>query len=369
MMVVSCLQRNTQRRVNMSKISILTVEEQLALPTILLKRKVFREMMEAYITSYHTSFTNNMIIQGKAGSGKTTLVIENLDKMKAVGVIADYVRVSGHVTPSSLVTLLERTSQTDNGRPRVLVLDDVDCMDDEGCLELMKSAFDTRSNIPTNREVSYLNRKFKYDGYGIIITNENMMGDNPDPHQKAILEAMSIDLELKDMITYTTSLIEDYLNENPDGLSIEELDNVESLFNSEIREWIDLGVFRRSKVSYSIRLVKKLVENQKMFKSKWKQYSMIYQNLDKVAQTIKKEMELNTLMEEKREQTEQEIIANTKVSELGFTMATPIGKLKIVNPKTGDYYSTSNLSYFKKQGKLVLNEADNHWYFNGNMIG
>ena len=138
----------------MSKISILTVEEQLALPTILLKRKVFREMMEAYITSYHTSFTNNMIIQGKAGSGKTTLVIENLDKMKAVGVIADYVRVSGHVTPSSLVTLLERTSQTDNGRPRVLVLDDVDCMDDEGCLELMKSAFDTRSNIPTNREVS-----------------------------------------------------------------------------------------------------------------------------------------------------------------------------------------------------------------------
>ena len=236
----------------------------------------------------------------------------------------------------------------------------------------MKSAFDTRSNIPTNREVSYLNRKFKYDGYGIIITNENMMGDNPDPHQKAILDraqAMSIDLELKDMITYTTSLIEDYLNENPDGLSIEELDNVESLFNSEIREWIDLGVFRRSKVSYSIRLVKKLVENQKMFKSKWKQYSMIYQNLDKVAQTIKKEMELNTLMEEKREQTEQEIIANTKVSELGFTMATPIGKLKIVNPKTGDYYSTSNLSYFKKQGKLVLNEADNHWYFNGNMIG
>ena len=96
---------------------------------------------------------------------------------------------------------------------------------------------------------------------------------------------------------------------------------------------------------------------------------MIYQNLDKVAQTIKKEMELNTLMEEKREQTEQEIIANTKVSELGFTMATPIGKLKIINPKTGDYYSTSNLSYFKKQGKLVLNEADNHWYFNGNMIG
>ena len=171
------------------------------------------------------------------------------------------------------------------------------------------------------------------------------------------------------MITYTTSLIEDYLNENPDGLSIEELDNVESLFNSEIREWIDLGVFRRSKVSYSIRLVKKLVENQKMFKSKWKQYSMIYQNLDKMAQTIKKEMEMNTLMEEKREQTEQEIIANTKVSELGFTMATPIGKLKIINPKTGDYYSTSNLSYFKKQGKLVLNEADNHWYFNGNMIG
>ena len=292
----------------MRDISILTTEEKLALPTIKLKRRVFKEMMEAYITSYTTSFTNNMIIQGKAGSGKTTLVIENLDRMKSVGLIADYVRISGHVTPSALVTFLERTSQRENGLPKVLVMDDVDCMDDEGCLELMKSAFDTRSNIPTNREVSYLNRKFKYEGYGIIITNENMMGDNPDPHQKAVLDraqAMSIDLELKDMITYTTSLIEDYLNENPDNLSMEELDNVETLFNSEIREWIDLGVFRRSKVSYSIRLVKKLVENQKMFKSKWKQYSMIYQNLNKVAETIKKERELNILMEEKKEQTKR----------------------------------------------------------------
>ena len=361
-----------KRSADMNNASILTMEERMAIPSILEKRKVFRQMMEAYITSYHLSFTNSMIIQGKAGSGKTTLVIENLDNMKSLGLIADYVRTSGHVTPSSLVTLLERTSQRENGLPKVLVLDDVDCMADEGCLELMKSAFDTKSNIPTNREVSYLNRKFKYNGYGVIITNDNMMGDNLDPHQKAIMDraqAMSIDLELKDMITYTTYLIEEYLNSNPDNLTEEEIQNIVTLFDTEIREWIELGVFRRSRVSYSIRLIKKFVENQKMFSTKWKQYSTVYQSLSKLADTIRKEREMNQLVEEKREQTEQEIIANTKVSDLGYTIATPIGKLKIVNPKTGEYYSTSNLTYFKNKGTLVLNEADNHWYYNGVMVG
>ena len=147
------------------------------------------------------------------------------------------------------------------------------------------------------------------------------------------------------------------------------VDILQPYFDTEIREWIELGVFRRSRVSYSIRLIKKFVENQKMFSTKWKQYSTVYQSLSKLADTIRKEREMNQLVEEKREQTEQEILANTKVSDLGYTIATPIGKLKIVNPKTGEYYSTSNLTYFKNKGKLVLNEADNHWYYNGVMVG
>ena len=322
----------------MEKIELLNNEERLQLPFVLKRRATFQRIMKNSLKNATTTFSNCLMVQGKAGTGKTTTVVNYLDTLKQEGVIYDYRRVAGHITPRALYNLFQETSELHDGRPSVLVLDDCDFMMDQGCLELAKAAFDTRSRNPQNRKVFYQSLSgsgFKYNGYGIIITNNELNPDRMTVHQQALLDRanlMSIDLKKEDMFIYNAHLIEDYLNENEDGLSEEELQGVVDLFNNEIREWQSLEAFTRTKINCSIRLVKKFVDCIRLYgKDDWKSLSTIYQRLNDAADTAKAEAEL---------------------AEMGEGDEQSADRKEYINPRTGKPYNKYYVNAMIKQGKL-----------------
>ena len=322
----------------MEKIELLNNEERLQLPFVLKRRATFQRIMRNSLKNAATSSRNCLMVQGKAGTGKTTTVVNYLDTLKQEGVIYDYRRVAGHITPRALYNLFQETSELHDGRPSVLVLDDCDFMMDQGCLELAKAAFDTKSRSPQNRKVFYQSLSgsgFKYNGYGIIITNNERNPDRMTVHQQALLDRanlMSIDLKKEDMFIYNAHLIEDYLNENEDGLSEEELQGVVDLFNNEIREWQSLEAFTRTKINCSIRLVKKFVDCIRLYgKDDWKSLSTIYQRLNDAADTAKAEAEL---------------------AEMGGSVEQSADRKEYINPKTGKPYNKYYVNAMIKQGKL-----------------
>lgn len=272
-----------------NKISLMNIEEAIKLPSVIDRRNKFKRIIRTSVENYQKLFSNCMMISGKPGSGKTTLIVSYLDKLKELGVIANYIRASGHITPRSLYNLLYDTASIDKETklPNILVLDDVDCLKDPGCLELMKSAFDTKSNLATNRQVYYLSegRKstFRYNGFGIIVTNDNFLNTENNVHLDALLDRVqpvSCDLKQEDMKIYTTHLIEDYLNTNEDGLSDDDINSVVDFFNTDIRKWMENDCFQIAKVAYSLRLIKKFIDCQKLYGNDWKLFSLPYQKLE-----------------------------------------------------------------------------------------
>lgn len=308
-------------------INILTNEERALVPAVLERRRRFQKVLNLSIKNYDNIFSNSLLIQGKPGTGKTTLVAQYLDKLKENKEIAGWVRASGHITPSSLYKLLYETRLPNvNGKPYVLVLDDVDCLADQGCLELLKAAFDTKSDTPTNREVYYMTERssgFKYRGFGIIITNNEFNPDRVTVHQEALLDRvqwMSIDLEKTDAAIYNTYLVEDYLNKNPDMLKEEELKEAAKLFQTDVRKWLSTNAFAKARVNFSIRLIKKFLDYSKMFGEDWKDFSTTYNRLNMAADLVEAQVPVQNAY---------------------------------INPRTGKPYSTARIYQLKKEGKLA----------------
>ena len=272
----------------MKNVSLLTAEERAQLPMVISRRARFKSMIKSSVVNYDKLFSNCLMIQGKAGTGKTTLCETFLEQLKEDNIIAGTIRVPGHVTPKSMYHVMKDTATPDNeGRPYVLLLDDVDCLGDEGCLELMKAAFDTKANTPTNRKVFYMTedggKGFKFKGFGIIICNNDFGNRKLSVHQEALLDRvqqLSIDLQPNDMMIFTTHLLEEYINENADGLNEDEIQEVINLFNTDIRRWMEHDAFRKARVNYSIRLIKKFVDAQKVYGDDWKYFNVTYRKLE-----------------------------------------------------------------------------------------
>ena len=319
--------------------SLLTPKERAQLPDVFARRNDFQSIIVESIYNYDKIFSNSLTISGKAGQGKTTIVIQLLDELKTKGKIAGYVRASGHITPTSLYSLLEKTATPDNyGRPWILVLDDADMISsprDIGCLDLLKAAIDTKSSSPENRQVYYMNYNtgktgFKYEGFCIIITNNPFDADKMTPHLEALLDRTQLvnaDLREEDMFLYNADLVEVYINENPDKLSEKEIKYIVDLFNNEIRRWHRTDAFRKAKVIFSIRLIQKFIDASKMFGEKWKQFNAQYQRLEAAANLS----EITTTYNERTSKQSKDI----------------------VNPKTGKPYSQAYQYRLKKKELLV----------------
>lgn len=274
-------------------ITLLTNEERAKLPLVISRRSKFRQIVRLSIQNYNRTSSNCIMISGRPGTGKTTLVEQLLEQMAEEEQIGAYKRVPGHVTMKSLFSLLKDVHdpiRNTRGEtvPQVLVLDDTDCLSEEAPLELMKAAFDSRTNLPTNRKVYYYTEAdgktgFKFNGFGIIITNTDFTTKKHTVHQDALLDRvqqLSVDLEPQDMMIYTTYLVEEMLNKNEDHYSKEEIDQVVKLFNEDIRKWMEKDAFRKARVSFSTRLIKNFADCMRLFGDDFKNYSIPYQRLE-----------------------------------------------------------------------------------------
>ena len=265
---------------------LLTQEERQRLPNVLARRARFKKLILQSVAAGSQTFSNCMLITGKPGTGKTTMVTEYLDEMKRTEKIAGYQRYTGHITQSSLFQILKENSESDEGKVKVLVLDDVDCLFDSGCIELMKAAFDTKNERQKdNRKVFYLTRgvtaNFTYNGYAIIITNHSL--SQPTDAQMALIDRvhlMRADLDRDDFRIFNINLMEKYMNDNPDCLSKSQLSGLESFFRMYIRAWFDNDIFQEAGVYFSIRLLKKFIDLVTTFgPNDWLDYSVPFKQL------------------------------------------------------------------------------------------
>ena len=71
----------------MNEISLLTDQERLLLPLVLHRRVSFQRILESSLKNASTTFSNCLMIQGQAGTGKTTIVINSLNDLKERGII------------------------------------------------------------------------------------------------------------------------------------------------------------------------------------------------------------------------------------------------------------------------------------------
>ena len=333
----------------MVEISLLTQEERNQLPLVLARRAQFKKLLGTSIINYDRIFSNCMMIQGKPGTGKTTLVVEYLEQLKTAGTIAGYRRAAGHITPQSLYRLLKETHKPVNGYPMVLVLDDVDCLKDQGCLELMKAAFDTKSKNPTNRQVYYMtedSKGFTYNGFGIIITNDSFTPDKTPVHTRALLDRVqqtTADLRSEDFTVYNAFLIEDYLKKNEDNLSEEQIISLMDMFNTEIRDWMKYDAFKISGINFSIRLIKKFIDSQRIFGNDWREFNTTYIQL-KAARDLGEAKANGTV-----EATDDMLNGIVESAETALPPVDANGQY--INPKTGQPYSSARQCYYKQIAK------------------
>jgi hypothetical protein len=339
-----------------NNIKLLTDMERAQLPLVISRRSKFKALIKSSLVNYKRLFSNCLMIQGKPGTGKTTLTETFLEQMMEEEVIAGVKRIPGHVTPKSMYHIMKDTATPDkNGRPYVLLLDDVDCLGDEGCLELMKAAFDTKSDTRTNRKVFYMTEDggtgFRYDGFGIIICNNDFGKKKLSVHQEALMDRvqrMSIDLEPNDMMIFTTHLLEKYINDNEDDLNQSEIQGVLDLFNNDVRRWMQADAFRKARVNYSIRLIKKFVDCQRIYGNDWKDFNITYQNLEAACQMS--DIESGII----KEATEVKPVKKVRVIKKSSSQDVddiPVRNKegKWINPKTNEVYSRGMQYYLNKK--------------------
>ena len=337
----------------MTDINLLTPEERNQLPLVLARRAKFKKLIGTSIINYDRIFSNCIMVQGKPGTGKTTLVVEYLEQLKASGTIAGYRRAAGHLTPQSLYKLLRETHKPVDGCPMVLMLDDVDCLKDQGCLELMKAAFDTKGKAPTNRQVCYMtedSKGFKYDGFALIITNDFFTPDRTPVHLRALLDRVqqtTADLRAEDANIYNTFLVEDYLKKNEDNLNNSQLQSLADMFNNEVREWMKYDAFRISGINFSIRLIKKFVDSQRIFGDDWREFNTTYLQL-------KAAKELSEAKADEGVSVSQVTLNGI----IGNALDTALPQVDVnglyINSRTGQPYSPARQSYYRQLAKASV---------------
>jgi len=339
----------------MTNISLLTADERAKLPMVVARRNRFKNIVKMSILNYDKTTSNCICLIGAPGTGKTYLVTETLENLLEEGQIASYKRVPGHITMQSCYNILEECSTPDNGRPRVALFDDTDALAEENTLELLKAAFDSKSNLPSNRKVYYYNKVdgrqgITFNGFGIIIANDELATKKLNVHQQAVMDRvqlMSIDLEQDDSFIYNTYLIEKMLNDNEDDYSDKEISDIVKMFNSEVRKWNKRDAFRKSQVNFSTRLIKKFVDLQRMFGEDWRDYSLFY-----------KKLEAACIIDDISSGVVEEIKSRDKKSIARVIKHNKSNKSKVepkkdsmglyINPKTNKAYSIPMQNYYKK---------------------
>lgn len=340
-------------------IKLLTDMERAQLPLVISRRSKFKALIKSSLVNYDKLFSNCLLIQGRPGTGKTTLTETFLEQMIEDEIIAGVKRVPGHITPKSLYHVMRETASPRDRKPYVLLLDDVDCLGDEGCLELMKAAFDTKSNTKTNRKVFYMTEDggtgFTYQGFGIIICNNDFGSKKLTVHQEALMDRvqrLSIDLQPNDMMIFTTHLLEDYINHNDDNLNDEEIQGVIDLFNKDVRRWMEADAFRKARVNYSIRLVKKFVDAQRVYGDDWRDFNITYQNLEAACQMSDIESGIIKEASEIKAPKKVRVVKKSKSSkETEGKVNTPYKDKsgQWINPKTNEVYSRGMQYYLNKK--------------------
>lgn len=257
---------------------LLSDYERICLVDVNRKIADFENVIKKSILMKSQTFCNGLIIQGGPGSGKTYNSIKWLGELVDQGVIRMFQKVSGKLSPITLFQALNDTREED----QVLLLDDTDVFTNRESQNLLKAAFETKSENP--REVSYGTRgninTFLYESFCIIITNHNFEG-NTDEHIKAILDRIhliNLNLTAEDMMLKNTEIVEGFLNKTS-TCSNDVKEKVIKFYNTEVKDFFKYGVFEKCNVNFSVRYIMKVIDLQIMFNDNWKTFSIEYQRM------------------------------------------------------------------------------------------
>ena len=109
-----------------------------------------------------------------------------------------------------------------------------------------------------------------------------------------------------------------------------EINNIVTMFNNEIRKWLSKDAFRKSGVNFSIRLIKKFIDAQRIFGDDWRDFNTVYRRLEAAC-------EMADLTEEVKNPIPKKISMPKMVEG------------KFINPRTGNPYSDTYQSDLRKK--------------------
>ena len=215
-------------------------------------------------------------------------------KAKKEGIIADYSRTTGHITPTRMVSLLKDSSVGSDELIRPVFLDDCDFYLNSGNLELLKSALETRDSLdPNNRIVKYNSafsrNAFRFNGLVIIASNKNFT-QAPKYKDKDInmhLEALKSRCHIFRLVVTNevmkvncVRMIESFVN-SPDGayLTPDIIDKIKAFVYDELLIWIDKNLFEVSGLGFDMRIIKKIIDCIFTYEDEWKIFSTDYVTL------------------------------------------------------------------------------------------